>query len=259
MPVDVDAYLGELRDRGLLPDDPLCVFLGGSIIRGWENAASDLDLYIVSDDRWTGESVEFAAVGVEPDTVPVNAFYVGERRWDVEYWQSKQIDDLLNKVSWQAYDNGMLASHAFRPRDIDLMERLLYAEPLAGMAWIKERQQVLNDSALITYLVSHRLNLSDIFVEDAVGQLRAGDTECAVLSARMAFGHAVDALLASHGEFGQSAKWRPRRFHAITQDILSFEDYWRLETMASYDARRPSAWVEEVLETCQRIALGVTR
>src|SRR5512138_2287901 len=93
--IDPDACVKQLFAGGHLAPDPHCVFLAGSLVRGWGNVTSDLDIYVISDGPWTGETVEEATVNLTIGTVPINSFYVGERRWDLEYWQVAQIDELL--------------------------------------------------------------------------------------------------------------------------------------------------------------------
>ncbi|WP_346137394.1 hypothetical protein [Lentzea roselyniae] len=39
---------------------------------------------------------------------------------------------------------------------------------------------------------------------------------------------------------------------------MSFEDYWRLESMRGYESQHPVAWIKEVLELCRLIAVEVT-
>ncbi|GAA3690825.1 hypothetical protein GCM10022267_91440 [Lentzea roselyniae] len=67
-------------------------------------------------------------------------------------------------------------------------------------------------------------------------------------------------LTAYRGELGGNAKWRPKRMQAIetTGTVLSFEDYWRLESMRGYESQHPVAWIKEVLELCRLIAVEVT-
>lgn len=256
-PIDPDACLNELRAGGHLPADPHCVFLAGSLVRGWGNATSDLDVYVVAEDRWPGESVEVAPVNLSVPTVPINAFYVAGRRWDVEYWQTAQIDQLLQAVSWTEYDRGALRERNFTGYEVNVIERMSYGLAALGAEWLEATKKELHGSALPTHLVTQRMHMADIFVEDAVGQLQSHDYESAVLSARRAFGCAVDALMASCGEFGGDQKWRARRFRSVKQDVLTFQEYWQLETMASYQDKRAAAWVEEVLETCRRIATNM--
>jgi hypothetical protein len=258
MTIDLDACLAELRRREVLPSDVRSVFVSGSQIKGWGNTASDLDIYVISDEAWTGRHVETASVRLDPSTVPVDAFYVGDCRWDIEYWQLRQIDQLIRSVSWSEYDSGALAMHPLTRHEIDVLEQLSYGRALLGEGWLAARKLELAESALRPHLIGQRLNLADVYVEDALGQLQAHDYECAVLSARLAFGHAADALTAYHGELGGNTKWRPKRFQAVSQSILSFEDYWRLESMQGYDPRHPTVWVKEVLEVYRLIAVKVT-
>lgn len=256
MSIDPEACLTELRGRELLGDDALCVFASGSIVRGWGNAQSDFDLYVASAAAWTGHVDEQSPVDLDPPTIPVTAFHVDDVRWDVEYWQSGQIDQLFEKVSWSKYDEDdgplTLSRH-----EIDFLERLPYADALVGAEWLQAQNEALKASAVRPMLVRSRLNMVDIFTEDAVGQLMSGDQESAVLSARQAFAYAVDALTAHLGEIGHSIKWRARRVRSVQPAPLSFEDYWTLETMVGYDPAAPDRWVEKVLEACQRIVLEV--
>lgn len=254
--MDTDIYLAALRAHEALPADPRCVFISGSVVRGWGNSTSDLDVYVVDDAAWTGASSGSAPVSVGSE-VRLNAIHAEGCRFDLVYWMANRVDRLLDAVSWNAYDSGTLTNHTFTRYDIDLMERLSYAAALVGHDWLAERQRRLSRSAFVTHMVMQRLNMAELLTEDAVGQLQSGDQECAVLSARLAFGHAVDALLAQRGEFGQNSKWRPCRFRAVKPEALTFEEYWRIETMASYDGRQPGAWVEEVVATCRRVALAV--
>ena len=238
--VDVDAWIDTLSKAGLLPGDSLCVLAAGSLIRGWGNASSDLDLYVITDKLWTGDHIDNPSVHVRAGAVPSASFFARGLRLDVEYWQEELIVGLIQRVSWAQYDSGAMTDVSLSRTEIDVLERLTYGVPLLGSDWLSAQRAAVKNSALTVYLVRHRLNMADIFVEDARGQLASGDVECAVLSARAALGHSVDALLASAGEIGHATKWRPRRFRAVQQDILSFDEYWRLETMATYDPRRPA-------------------
>jgi hypothetical protein len=43
----------------------------------------------------------------------------------------------------------------------------------------------------------------------------------------------------------------------IDSPVLSFEQYWSAETMASFDQENPRAWVEEIIGICQRVSAGL--
>jgi hypothetical protein len=254
---DYRSCLDELRRRDLLPADHHAVFVAGSLVRGWGNVSSDFDIYVVCAEAPTGTPA-VANVGLRPDVVPVEVAYVNRQRWDIEYWTDGQVDQLLDKVSWHEFDTNQTAGDRLNRHEMDFLERLGYAVPVAGEDWLQRRRKQLDDSALRSVLVARALNFADLFVEDAVGQLKSDDVESAVLSARLAFGNAVDALLASGGQFGQSGKWRARRFRQVEQDVMSWDEYWTVETMRDYDPADPARWVESVVLMCRKISLEVS-
>lgn len=257
MDIDRHAHLAELTARDLLPGDTRAVYLAGSKIRGWGNTGSDLDVYIVSDAPRTSPSTALARVALAPDRIPVEVVHVDGVRWDIEYWTDSQVGQMLAKVSRERFDTDQTAADLLSSHETDFLERLGSAVPLEGEAWLDQRKEDLRKSAIRALMVSRALNLADLFIEDTVGQLESGDDESAVLSARLAFGYAVNALHSAYGEFGHSGKWRARRFHHIEQTILPFEAYWALETMRDFDPEQPALWVGQILQTCQRISSEV--
>jgi len=185
---------------------------------------------------------------------PLEVEFVDGRRWEVMYLLDEQVDEFLARVDPEPYEGG--AGDLAVP-EYSFLERLTYAEPLIGAQWLARRRGQVEASALRSMVTADRLDSLDNQTEDATGMLKAGDLESAVLAARNAFGHAVDALLAAHGEVGHGPKWRARRLRLTQPEALSFETYWALETMRSFDPDRPGDWVVEVLEACQDIALEI--
>ncbi|MER5642201.1 hypothetical protein ABT095_35330 [Kitasatospora sp. NPDC002227] len=255
---DRSYYLEELRSRNLLPDSHLCVFEAGSLVRGWGNPSSDVDLYIVSEEPWDGPEARSLNVPLTKKDIPSVELFVDGMRWDIKYWTDQQVDEVFEKVTWEAFERAAMDSNDLNYIERWLLHRFGFAVAASGQGWLAERGEQLKQSAFPAFLISQALNLADSRVEDAVGQLQAGDLESAVLSGRAAFAYSVDALIAYHGEYGQGSKWRARRFRAAEPALLSFEEYWGLETMQSYDPADPAAWVNEVLPVCRAIAMEVS-
>ncbi|MFG1838774.1 nucleotidyltransferase domain-containing protein [Micromonospora sp. NPDC049175] len=250
---DVDMIRDHLRKEKLLPDSCLTAYIGGSFARGWHNEASDADVYVVSEEAWAGPTAVPLAVGLEPGHVLSEQTHVGALRCDVEYWTSAQVDQLFAKMSWEALRSGAAASTRLSVDESFFLERVGHAVALDGAEWLAERQAALRASAYVPGLVIKAFNMTDGYAEDAAGQLGNGDTVSAVLSARLAFNHAVEGLLAHRGEYGNSPKWRARRFQAADPPELSFEEYWALETMRSFDADHPEQWIVEVITVSRRL------
>ncbi|MFI1365724.1 hypothetical protein [Streptomyces griseochromogenes] len=250
------SQLAELRGQGLLPAEPLCIFQAGSIVRGWGNPTSDVDLFVITDGAWSA-SVDTAPIPLGAGFFQAVEAYLDGTRCDIRLLTDDQIDAVLAKVSHEAFENAVGEGVQLDRQETVLLEWLRHGVAVENAEWLKRRADQLTSSAFGAVLVQRGLNYADSRVEDAVGQMSVGDLESAVLSAHGALGYAVDALLASYGEYGQNPKWRARRFRAVTQSVLSFDAYWALETMQTFDPADPAAWVDEVLPVCRKISMEV--
>ncbi|WP_405787185.1 nucleotidyltransferase domain-containing protein [Streptomyces sp. NBC_00029] len=251
-------WLAPLRERGLIPEGAKAVFVVGSVARGWHNPRSDYDIYVVSDPLYAAETSAAVPVPLEPPFFNVEVFYAQAKRWEVKYWSDAHIAQMLAKVSWDAYERGGIPGKVLTPLEELTLARLGNCLPLIGAEWVEERRTQLGETAFSSFAIARSLGAADTLVEDALGQMEANDLESAVLSARQAFGHAVDALLEGAGEFGShQPKWRANRFKAATPGVLTFDEYWTVETMATYDIADPLPWIKNVLALCQDIAMRV--
>ncbi|MFI1015818.1 hypothetical protein [Streptomyces sp. NPDC020965] len=185
-----------------------------------------------------------------------HSFSADNRNWDLAYWLDTHFDQMLAKVSWAEFDQVRAASgDALAPREEILLGRLATCVPLAGKDWLTRRRAELDASAFRSILVIRSLGAMDRAVEDALGQLEHGDLTSAVLSARIALGHIIDALLEEQGQYGSHLpKWRARRFLAAGSVTLPFATYWELETMRDFDADDPAKWIKNVLTLCQDLS-----
>ncbi|WLQ32821.1 hypothetical protein P8A18_04865 [Streptomyces castrisilvae] len=252
------ASLEQLQELGVLPAACRSVYISGSLVRGWGNALSDVDIYVITEEDYRSETAVYVQVPLEPDTLPVEIKYVDGRRWDIEYWRTDQIQQVISKVDWSVLEGTQEVGRRLSTDELDFLERLSYAYPLTGADWLGSRQKQLADSGLRSVMVARALNSVDTYTQDVVGQLEAGDVESSVLSVKIAFGYAMDALLAFEGEYGQNAKWRARRFRTADPTIVTFDQYWAIETMQSFDPSAPRAWVEEALRLCQHVSMEVS-
>lgn len=243
----------EMADRGCLPETYDAIFVAGSAARGWSNALSDIDLYVIAPAPWSSETSGTSAVPVEPGTISTEILRMDGQRWEVKYWLTRQVEQVLAKVDWSSVDQDAKPQRVSLDEEF-LLGRILHCAPVAGQGWIARTRERIHCSAFHLIIGAQELDSADQLVEDAVGQLQGGDLHSAVISARLAFGHAVDALLAVNGESGAPTKWRARRMRAITQDVLSFDDYWAMETMRGYDPDAPGAWIERAVALCRKIS-----
>ncbi|MFE2205072.1 nucleotidyltransferase domain-containing protein [Streptomyces rubiginosohelvolus] len=249
--------LDVLRDRKLLPDDTLAVFVVGSTARGWTHATSDIDVVVITRSVFRSDQTQPLLVSLSPEVLPVSVFSALDRRWEVKYWADDQVDQLYNKVTWDAFEEDQTIGDRFGEVEELFLGRLLSCAVISGGDWISSRQRQLGDSAFRSLLVMRALTEADEAAETAIGQMMAGDAECAVLSAREAFGWAVQAILVDQHQYDSGVKWRPRRFRLVAPGLLTFDEYWAIETMRDFDPVAPETWVQRVVEVCKKVSMEI--
>lgn len=258
MSTGLTGCLEEMDRRGLIPADCLAVCCVGSVARGWSNETSDYDFNVVSSTPWTGESARTIPVPLEPGVVPAVVLHVDGRRWEIKYWLDGQVQQMIDKVSWEQFEAGNSTAKALIDNEELFLERMSTCLTLSGAAWTEGCRRRVEESAFRAFVTTRSLAEADSSIEDAVGQLAARDFNSAVLSARKALGHTVDALLESEGNFGsRTPKWRARRFHEVRPKALSFEEYWALETMRSFDPENSQVWTNLVIQRCRDLTMEV--
>ncbi|MFI6013275.1 hypothetical protein ACIBAG_31420 [Streptomyces sp. NPDC051243] len=253
---DGPGLIAKLRANALLPDSFHCVYAAGSLVRGWGNTTSDVDLYVITDDEPPRTVTTSHPVALSPDAVPVAATYVDSVRWDVEYWQGAQVDQVLEKVSWSRYEEAG-ARESLTGYEADFFVKLQHSVPLAGAEHHAELKRRLDGSAHRVTMVGRALNYADIFAEDCLGQLESGDETGAVITAKLSFTYAVEALLAHHGEFGTTPKWRVQQLGLANPKVLPFDKFWEIETMRNYDPDAPGEWSRGIIRLVRDICLEV--
>lgn len=251
-------WLATLEARDLIPAETLAAYVVGSTARGWDNERSDFDIYVVLDASELPSAPNTLPMPLDPPFIRSEVFFITGKRWEVTYWLSSQIDQILSKVSWEAYEAGTIAETTLVKKEELSLARLGNCLPLIGEDWIDKARKKLAESAFRSFTVVRSLVMADDAVEDALGQMEAGDLHSATMSARIAFGHSIDALLDGEGEYGShTPKWRPNRFKAAAPSAISFQDYWEIETMQECDPADPRPWITKVLTICQDIAMRV--
>jgi predicted nucleotidyltransferase len=256
--LDHGVTLDALRERDRLTPEYLAVFVSGSVVRGWGNARSDIDVYVVSDRAFEGADAT-QVVALDPATIPVGLEHVDGRRWDIEYWQDGQIDQLFEKVDPAVLSGDRAADADLTYPELSLLDKLSYGQLLDGGEWFARRRAQLSSSAFQSILVSHALDHGDHYVEDAIGQLESGDVESAVLSTHRAFRFCVDGLLASFGQWSiSSKKWQARMMRESAPPVLPFDRYWAAVTMRDFDPASPERWVRDTLALYQQVQTEIS-
>lgn len=191
------------------------VFLSGSIIEGFGNKGSDLDVYIINREDQH----------IIPNDIPFKEFPFGTEYTFLghEILISVMLISENNLIKHLGKVNSMLERKQIGSLDkksIELYHRVYNGVPLKGETIFREYSVLLNFHNFSQSLHDNRTSYSENRQEDAVGALESGDIYTAFISARISLETAVEALLYLKGETNPSDKWLFRKlFKHYSQNV----------------------------------------
>lgn len=185
------------------------VFAGGSLVEGFGNATSDIDLIVVVP------SLEGLLI---PDAIPVDDLFVLISRYN-----GRRVDiEIVGKPTFSETAVALAAHDADRARRISIpreflttLNSLRIGIPLQNADGFRALRDSFPWRSLQRTIADYADTEYQATSEDAIGAIRAGDAGTAMLSSRSALQFAVDAYIAASGHTNTRRKWRVRKLDAL--------------------------------------------
>jgi predicted nucleotidyltransferase len=206
-------------------DSNQVIYLSGSIVEGFANSSSDIDIFVISDRSPVGGSI------IRKKHFAISIYYIEAQRIDFEYWAPKHIMDIANRL--RLTDVG----REFVAEKLDLVEelfihRLSIAVPLCNAEGLASWQSRFDFDKFRAYMVQQSIHRIDGALEDLSGMLDDADLETALFRARHVVELTVDAYCHHAGNTNGLPKWRSRILSnlpdtALTADVKN--TFWRLQ------------------------------
>lgn len=181
-----------------------CAFASGSLVEGYGNPTSDLDVFVVWPDAGSSAAAPRTTV---VDGIGIELNFDQALKMDIEHWSADDVKALAAQIS----DTPPLdfeRVEMIADLGIQFAHRLRVGAYVAGPTPIGDYQHLF-DWRRVAHLNAARFltEWNDVY-EDASGAVVNGDHGPALLSSRAALGAAMDAYLGSLGSTNNKAKWR---------------------------------------------------
>lgn len=205
-------------------------FVGGSLVDGFGNSASDVDLIVLTEEEVTaaqvrpGRGEDF----VEQSDHGIWVSRIRDRRLDVEFRKGADLDSARDVLS------GGGGRPDFDRFVLELFHHLRIGIPVVAPESFERTRDSFPWTALSAHLVGHFEFAANSALDDASGAIDAKDAGTALLASRTALGAATDAVLASLGNTNPRGKWRFRNLDRFGQQELK-DRYLSLETDPATD------------------------
>jgi Coenzyme PQQ synthesis protein D (PqqD) len=233
----VPSFPAERIAREIITAPEDVVFVSGSLVEGFGNENSDLDLFLV---RYEGEATPDPRLVLA--TVGVEGAYV-----DYEVYNQANMAAISGAIN--ATDVGDFRAVWRTSLDrIDLYYRTAVANPVYNADGLKLLQRSFEREVSARLLQTWTGLRSVMRLQEARESLDAGFAPQALVSAQAAAVYAADSYLASEGEAYPNLKWRfekiERRFGP---DSELFRRLWSLKSPGT---RGVPAYLDEVAAFC---------
>lgn len=212
----------EIIEQLDLPIDAYTIYVSGSIMEGYGNAESDLDVYIIFK-----EEIPLIDVDIQTQEKTISLKFTPRWRLDVESWALPHLISVAKQLQGCDPDNGV---DCLRLPETDLIfaHNLRVGIPIYNVDNFETLRGNFDFKHLAQLLIGRYLFLYNNVAEDASGSLTTKQLGTALLTARDTVRLAIDAFNASNGETNIRSKWRFQKLEKIgNPEIL--QRYWDIE------------------------------
>ncbi len=243
-----------LELEGLHRKPHAVVYLSGSLVEGFGNTSSDVDIFVVDDSEPVGDLV------VRKDVCTIAIHLLEHRRADFEYWRPAVVESIRQKLA--AIQPGEeFVAEKLAPIEELFVHRLLIGKPLAAEEAFAELRDSFDAERFRSYLVQQAIHRADGALDDLGGMLEDDDLLTPLLRARDLVSFALDAYAHDRGNTNTLPKWRAKIVARLPDDERSravARDYWRLQFPTDRALRHDPRAAHEYVRECIAFANRVT-
>jgi predicted nucleotidyltransferase len=199
----VGAPLSKLLELEDLPRNGIdSVYASGSVVEGFGNRHSDIDIFVVGDSEPSSNGVI-----ITKEQFAISIHFLGERRIDFEYWPVEQVHAMAARLSDIKVGEDFVADK-LGPVEKLFIHRLKVALPLINPVQLTKLKSRFAWQHFQDYLVQEAIHRIDGAIEDVWGLMETGRLLDAALRARDIAGFAADVGRFAKGETNPLEKWR---------------------------------------------------
>lgn len=241
-----------LEDLG--EHDPAPVYLSGSLVAGYGNAWSDVDVFVVAERAPVGPYAKRA------DTNYTSAHFVRDKRVDFEFWSPRDVEALARRVDSLELGTGkLIPGTGFLHIEECFVHRLRIGVPIHNADAFERLRERFDFDRFRAYQTEEAIRYLDAVLEDAAGMIEAGDRDVALFTGREVVGTAIDAYCHWLGNTDPVRKWRVRHLQEARDDDQGRrseieEAFWRLEFPDAGRLREDGEGWRAYVEECMRFA-----
>ncbi|MEK8199508.1 nucleotidyltransferase domain-containing protein [Lysinibacillus sp. FSL M8-0134] len=236
-------------------DSYLTVYLSGSLIEGFGNKSSDIDVFVICEELPDPEDSEIEGeVFLQGNKNLIQNFVIDGIRFDVEYWTKEHLEEVTKKLNSLDFQTD---KHLERISQDELvfLHRLKIGKPIINKDYFTKIISSLNINNFHYYQITiNSENFSNI-LEDIQGAISSSDYGSAYFWARDLLNLSISSYLSIYGETNPKNKWIYRKllsYQENTGDTQLINDYIELQTMP-YNEKDIKKHLKKLIQYAQNL------
>ena len=235
-------------------DDETSVYLSGSLVEGYGNSGSDIDVFVLTNDKPKGQLI------IDKKRFAISIHFIDTRRVDFEYWPAPRVLEIADRLR-QIKPGTDFVAEKLDPVEELFIHRLKIGIPLWNSAKFADWQAKFDFSLFQKYLVQQAVHRIDGALEDLCGMLSDNDLDVALFRARDLVNLTIDAYCHYAGNTNPLPKWRVKILESFATDQFGDEvrsKFWQFQFPDVENLRTDSTAGAAYIESCIEFANRVT-
>jgi predicted nucleotidyltransferase len=200
------------------------VYASGSLVEGFGNSLSDIDIFVISDRVVEGEIV------THKRDFTINIVFYQHRRIDYEFYKPEFPESLAARLHEIRVGEEFVAEKLSAHEEL-FIHRLKIGVPLLNEPDFLRLRNQFDFELFRRYLVQQSIHMIDGAIEDITGYAEDNDWDSALLRCSNLVGLATDAFCYHNGCTNTLPKWRHKKLKLLKDSKAAnytFEQFWSL-------------------------------
>lgn len=247
-----------LKHLGEIDLNRSLIYMAGSLMEGFGNGTSDIDVYIICDQIKVNDNAQNGELLLTNNKSLIRNIIHEDVRYDFEYWLWDDFLDMIKKLNNLNFNTDGYVERISND-EFDLLHRLKFGKPLVNKEKFFGIYNNVKFENLGYYKAVVQSEIYSGYIEDLQGAYTSKDFGSAFIMARRLVEHVVNSLLALEGETNPSAKWIYRKLlryqeHSGDKDLM--EKYFYFITYP-FDEKTIKKFIQEAIKYCQNINMKI--
>lgn len=218
------------------PED--IVYVSGSILEGFGNKSSDVDVFVIMDKQKMENAImdnkEKEELSLITDHSIIYNFIHDGLRFDVEYWDRDYVLEIISKLE-QVDLNTDYYRNRLNSAEIDFIHRLKFGKPVNSEVEFVALLKSVDLEKLNFVQFTEYSEYFSSYLEDIRGALESKDFLTVYILSHIILDVTINLYLSSKGETNPSSKWILRKLqryisgenseHYLMDNYLKFKSY----------------------------------